>query len=110
MKELNENELSMVNGGAEITLDEARFITNSLIESADHTFVYKNMKFELTTPNEYFVVGDMISELILGIKNGAALVDFGPNTSRYSNDTWKLSENSIEKKVHSLKINISVVK
>ncbi len=112
MKKLNETELTMVSGGTPITLDEARFIANGVIDSADHTFIYKNMKFEVTSPNEYFVVGDLVCELISYIRDGASFVDFtdkGPNINNVVNDTWKISKNSVEKNLHSLRINVSRV-
>ncbi len=108
MKALNENELSMVSGGVKVTLDEAKFIANSLIDSENHTFVYKNAKYTLSSPDEYLVIGDLMGSIISQIEIGSATLDcmtddFGARIKQETNSEFT-------SKVHNLQLIISHLK
>jgi hypothetical protein len=108
MKALNENELSMVSGGVKVTLDEAKFIANSLVDSENHTFVYKNAKYTLSSPDEYLVIGDLMGNIISQIEIGSATLDcmtddFGARIKQETNSEFT-------SKVHNLQLIISHLK
>jgi hypothetical protein len=108
MKALNENELSMVSGGVKVTLDEAKFIANSLVDSENHTFVYKNAKYTLSSPDEYLVIGDLMGNIISQIEIGSATLDcmtddFGARIKQETNFEFT-------SKVHNLQLIISHLK
>ncbi len=108
MKELSENELSMINGGAKVTLDEARLIANSLIDSENHTFVYKNAKYMLSSPDKYLVVGDLMDTIISEIEEGSAAIDF--MSGSFGAKIKHTINSANETKLHNLQLTISPLK